>query len=65
MKLSWNEVLPPDCAYINLGINEGDILMIEISASNWGNRAFKILTSYAMICNSLCCMCLQNILRDF
>lgn len=38
-------MLPPDPVYINLGINEGDILMIGTPASNWGNRAFKILTS--------------------
>lgn len=26
-------------------VNEGDVLMIEFPAFNWGNRAFKILTS--------------------
>lgn len=28
-----------------LNVNEGDILLREFPAFNWGNRAFKILTS--------------------
>lgn len=46
MKLNLERSVNLQTGFILIwGINEGDILMIEFPAFNWGNRAFKFLTS--------------------